>query len=197
MSRTVNVLLAAAVTVLPLSRCADDSGPTGASTTEASSTSGEVWHWALGRELFVDPLVTPYTADLDAGAGAEVVVPEQGFELVGDRYGRVASVILLAAGPDVSAYSGELPQPLTAPMTWQSTAADLGIVDDPAVACSTSTSSSTSTGADVGCTYDVVDHEGHLVTLTFAADSLDDLPTATLGSVEVSWRGMTSLYQPQ
>ena len=189
MSRIVNVLLAAAVTVLPLSRCADDSGPTGASTTEASSTSGEVWHWALGRELFVDPLVTPYTADLDAGAGAEVVVPEQGFELVGDRYGRVASVILLAAGPDVSAYPGELPQPLTAPMTWQSTAADLGIVDDPAVACST--------GADVGCTYDVVDHEGHLVTLTFAADSLDDLPTATLGSVEVSWSGRTSLYRPQ
>lgn len=190
MSRSVTVLLAAVLATVPLARCGDadpfDAGPYDAGAPRATSTSGEVWHWALGRELFVDPLVTSYSAGTDARAGAQVDVAQHGFTLVADRYGRVASVVLHAAGPDLSAYAGALPQALAAPTTWRSTAAHLGVADDPGLLCH-----------DGACRYDVVDHEGHLLTLTFTEPAADDPAVAWLCSVEVSWRGGSSLYHPQ
>lgn len=110
---------------------------------------GEIWEWALGKSMLTDPTLRDYVNSTPLGAGrvcygdpklcqqsppsaedalalTDVVrVPDQGFGLVPDEHGTVASVVLYNDLREHKyLYQGRLPEG----WTWDTTATDIGAV---------------------------------------------------------------------
>lgn len=111
--------------------------PTSSSSTAPASSSpqppaatGEIWQWALGKNVWSDPALQPYTRDLGRTSDTDVNVQSQGFQLTPDASGAVYSVTVYndetALGmpyveTNFNAYRGKLPMGLT----WNDTASDV------------------------------------------------------------------------
>ena len=118
-------------------------------TVVAAEPVGEIWEWALGKDMLTDPTLRDYVNSTPLGAGrvcygdpklcqesppspqdalalTDVVrVPSEGFGLVPDEHGKVVSVVLYNDLREQKyLYQGRLPEG----WTWASTAADLGDV---------------------------------------------------------------------
>lgn len=100
------------------------------SSSPAQAPSGEIWQWALGRNVWDDPALQPYTHDLGRTEDTDVNVQSQGFQLTPDSSGAVYSVTVYndetALGlpyveTNFNAYRGKLPLQLT----WSDTANDV------------------------------------------------------------------------
>ncbi len=118
-------------------------------TVVAAPPDGEIWEWALGKDILTDPTLRDYVNSTPLGAGrvcygdpnlcqqsppssqdalalTDVVrVPSEGFGLVPDEQAKVVSVVLYN---DIREhkylYQGRLPEG----WTWDTTATDLGDV---------------------------------------------------------------------
>ena len=142
---------------------------------------GEIWQWALGRDLFTDPALQPYTSQLGTDAQTEVFVHEEGFELTGDEFGDVTAVTVFndetmlgfpVSETSMSAYQGQLP----AGITWADTAAGLDLATGgPGVVCI----------GGIECSWSFVDDEGHDVVVSFAARDPDDFANSRIHWIEV------------
>ncbi len=118
-------------------------------TVAAAEPVGEIWEWALGKDMLTDPTLRDYVNSTPLGAGrvcygdpklcqesppspqdalalTDVVrVPNEGFGLVPDEHGKVVSVVLYNDLREQKyLYRGRLPEG----WTWDSTATDLGDV---------------------------------------------------------------------
>lgn len=118
-------------------------------TVVAAPPGGEIWEWALGKNMLTDPKLLDYVNSTPVGAGrvcygdpklcqesppspqdalalTDVVrVPSEGFGLVPDEHGTVVSVVLYNDLREQKyLYRGRLPEG----WTWDSTATDLGAV---------------------------------------------------------------------
>ena len=118
-------------------------------TVLAAPPGGEIWEWALGKDMLADPTLRDYVNSTPLGAGrvcygdpklcqesppspqdtlalTDVVrVPSEGFGLVPDEHGTVVSVVLYNDLREHKyLYQGRLPEG----WTWDSTATDLGDV---------------------------------------------------------------------
>ncbi|WP_421735285.1 hypothetical protein [Cellulomonas sp.] len=142
--------------------------------------AGEVWQWALGSNVWDDPRLARYAADLGApDTSVDVNANAEGFQLVLDSDGTVVSVVLFndetALGLPESptsfrAYPGELP----AGLTWSDTA-------DSVVARYGMGTQSGGWGTEVALTYAWTD--GASITLGFAATHEAELPGAPLHTI--------------
>ncbi|GAB2681800.1 hypothetical protein [Thalassiella azotivora] len=145
---------------------------------------GEVWQWALGRDLWSDPVFVTYTEDLgtDWGEpGTDVHVQSQGFSLTADDAGTVVAVTLYndetalglpASDSSFSADAGDLPGGLT----WADTASDLGIeYGAPGV----------SGGWGTTIVLDAETDDGYALSVTFLATHAEDLPGSPILNVVV------------
>ncbi len=91
-------------------------------TTPTPVAQGEIWQWALGRNVWEDRELQRYTHQLGSSEETDVMVQSQGFSLTPDGSGVVTAVTLFndetALGLPVSessfsAYQGRLPMGLT------------------------------------------------------------------------------------
>ena len=141
---------------------------------------GEIWQWALGSNVWDDPRLARYAADLGTpDTSVDVNANAEGFQLVLDSDGTVVSVVLFndetALGFPVSstsfrAYPGELP----AGLTWSDTA-------DSVVATYGMGTQSGGWGTEIAFTYAWTD--GISITLGFAATHEAQLPAAPLHTI--------------
>lgn len=110
------------------------SGSTAPAPSQSGDTAqppaGEIWQWALGRNVWDDPALQPYTHELGLTSDTDVNVQSKGFQLTADPSGTVYSVTvyndetalgLPGVETNFSAYSGALPLGLT----WSDTADDV------------------------------------------------------------------------
>ncbi|MEU8517659.1 hypothetical protein AB0C76_39700 [Kitasatospora sp. NPDC048722] len=110
-----------------LSPTAESSG-SGTPSTVIASPAGEVWEWALGRNVFTDPLFRPYLDDLTGSGihefsrGWEATVHSDGTVVAVNIYNDEASIGLGQSSTSYSAYTGRLPGGLL----WSDTAAEAG-----------------------------------------------------------------------
>jgi hypothetical protein len=61
---------------------------------EPATPSGEVWQWALGRNVWTDPDLQQYTQSLGDTHDTDVNVQSEGFQLTADSSGTVVAVTL-------------------------------------------------------------------------------------------------------
>ncbi|TCC20573.1 hypothetical protein [Kribbella sindirgiensis] len=160
-------------------------GPTYSHSPDPAVPSGEIWQWALGRNLWTDPGLAAYAEDLgtDWGdPGTDANVHSRGFQLTADSSGTVTAVTLYndesalgypAGETSFSAYQGSLPMGLT----WNTTATDLGVVYGAA-------NQTGGYGTEIAFTY--VTPGGEQVRLSFAARHERDLPGSPIHSITVS-----------
>ncbi|MBN9621321.1 MAG: hypothetical protein J0H43_16590, partial [Actinobacteria bacterium] len=99
-------------------------------TSETPVAAGEIWQWALGRNVWSDPDLQPYTQTLGRTWDTDVNVQSLGFQLTPDAAGAVVAVTVYndenALGypgteTNFAAYRGTLPLGLT----WAHTATDV------------------------------------------------------------------------
>ncbi len=115
----------------------------------AAEPQGEIWEWALGKDMLTDPTLRDYVNSAPGGPGRVcygdptlcqqsptnpqdilpasgiVKVPSEGFGLVPDEHGKVVSVVLYNdLLQHKYLYQGRLPEG----WTWGSNATDLGAV---------------------------------------------------------------------
>ena len=104
--------------------------PTPEPTTDTPVATAEVWQWALGRNVWSDPDLQPYTGSLGRTWDTDVNVQSYGFQLTPDASGVVTSVTVYndenalgypGSETNFRAYPGALPFDLT----WSHTATDV------------------------------------------------------------------------
>lgn len=96
-----------------------------------SVTTGEIWEWAIGRNVWTDPALEPYAREVGTDDGTDIDVQSEGFKLTLDSTGTVVVSVTVfndenALGlpgmeTNFSPYRGELPLGLT----WADTATSL------------------------------------------------------------------------
>lgn len=156
-----------------------------AAPTERATTAGEIWQWALGKNLWTDPSLRAYSRQLGVswGQSTDAEVQSQGFELTADSAGVVTSVTLYNDEADLGlpvsetsyqAYQGELPEGLT----WSSTGSDVG--------AEYGTQSMGGYGSGLPLAFDYASHDGHHLTITFNAKTAAELPSAPMLSIRVA-----------
>jgi hypothetical protein len=142
---------------------------------------GEIWQWAIGRNLWDDPALQQYARDLGTSwEHTDAHVQSQGFALTADGSGVVTAVTLFndetALGLPVSetsyrAYQGRLPLGIT----WRTTADDLISMFGPA-------NQSGGYGTSITFSYR---QAGHVLEVAFAARHERDLPGSRIHSIVV------------
>lgn len=156
--------------------------PTPEPTTETPVAAGEIWQWALGRNVWSDPDLQPYTQTLGRTWDTDVNVQSQGFQLTPDAAGAVVAVTLFndenalgypGSETNFRAYQGTLPLGLT----WAHTATDveqqLG-------------SDQRTGGWGTDITYAYATTDGFRVEVGFVARHDGDLPGSPIHFVRVS-----------
>lgn len=140
----------------------------------------EIWQWALGRNVWTDPGLRGYTADLGR-SDTDVNVLSQGFQLTLDASGVVVAVTLYndetmlglpASQTAFRAYRGTLP----AGLSWAATAASVQARYGAA-------NQSGGFGTDITFSYRTTD--GYLLELAFAARHESDLPSSPIHCITV------------
>jgi hypothetical protein len=180
------LLSVAALLVLALGAvsCAEQDyeprGPTNDSGSgdEPSAPRGEIWQWALGRDID-DPALRPYTLNMKGDAAN---VQPEGFALHFDTAQRVYLVSLYNDERSLGfeeentfgAYRGELPNGLSWDMTATDLLETLGEPDD---------AYTTGYGAELSFTYRNLD--GYAVEIMLAARHQRDLPTSPMHVINV------------
>jgi hypothetical protein len=163
----------------------DQGGGTGAGQDDPQAArAGEVWQWALGRDVWSDPALAPYTGDLGtdwADPDTDVHVQSEGFTLTPDASGTVVAVTVYndetalgfpPSSSSFSAYRGALPGGLT----WSDTASDLGVeYGAPEV----------SGGWGTSIVLSASTQDGHPLAITFLATHADDLPGSPIHSITI------------
>lgn len=159
--------------------------PTSSGTPDSSVPDGEIWQWALGRNLWTDPGLEAYAKDLGtdwSDPGTDANAHSQGFQLTADSTGTVTAVTLYndesalgypGADSNFSAYQGALPMGLT----WNDTAADLGAIYG-------AQNQSGGYGTDIVFAYRTSD--GHRIEVSFVARHEQDLPGSVIHSITVT-----------
>ncbi|WP_350275853.1 hypothetical protein [Kribbella sp. HUAS MG21] len=159
--------------------------PTDRNTPGATVPDGEIWEWALGRNLWSDPGLAAYAKDLGtdwSDPGTDANVHSRGFQLTADSSGTVTAVTLYNdesalgyPGEDTnfSAYQGSLPMGLT----WSTTATDLG-------AGYGAENQTGGYGTEIVFTYTTP--SGGRLEISFAARHERDLPGAAIHSITVA-----------
>lgn len=116
------------------SAVSSDTSPSGAGGNTDSSEAkptGEIWQWALGRDVFTDENLKQYSQSLGTTGHTDVDVQSEGFKLTVTS-GIVTAVTLYndetalgypGSSSNFTAYRGQLPLNLT----WQSTAGSMGV----------------------------------------------------------------------
>ena len=149
-------------------------------TTPTPVAQGEIWQWALGRNVWEDPQLQRYSRQLGSSEETDVMVQSQGFSLTPDGSGVVTAVTLFndetALGLPVSessfsAYKGRLPMGLT----WGTTARQMGAVYG---------ASNQSGGFGTSITFMYVS-DGYSLQVGFAARHERDLPQSPIHSIVV------------
>ena len=157
------------------------SSPAPATSTVPAATA-EIWRWALGRNVWSDPALQPYTHNLGRTPDTDVNVQSQGFQLTPDSSGAVTSVTLYndenalgypGSDTNFSAYQGSLPLGLS----WADSAAEVsGMLG--------SGSRAGGYGTDITFTY--LTDAGYRVEVGFAARHDADLPDSPIHYIKVS-----------
>ncbi|VBA41776.1 hypothetical protein LAUMK136_04220 [Mycobacterium attenuatum] len=168
-----------------------------------ATPSGEIWQWALGKNMLTDPTLRDYLNSAPGGPGrvcygdprlcqqstldpqdiralTDIVrVPSEGFGLVPDEHGIVVSVVLY---DDIREqkylYRGRLPEG----WTWDSTATDIGAVFG---APNMVAGFEQQPYVPIAFKYQTADHLYDL-RVEFAASTADELPGAHMRTVAVS-----------
>lgn len=149
-------------------------------TTPTPVAQGEIWQWALGRNVWEDPQLQRYTRQLGSSEETDVMVQSQGFSLTPDGSGVVTAVTLFndetalglpASESSFSAYQGLLPMGLT----WGTTAIQMGAVYG---------ASNQSGGYGTTITFTYVS-DGYSLQVGFAALHERDLPQSPIHSIVV------------
>lgn len=160
-------------------------GPTYVNSTEATVPNGEIWEWALGRNLWTDPGLVAYAKQLgtDWGdPGTDANVHSRGFQLTADSSGTVVAVTLYndetalgypGGDTNFSAYQGSLPMGLS----WTMTASDLGVGYG-------AENQTGGYGTDIAFTYSTPD--GDQLKVSFVARHEPDLPGSLIHSITVT-----------
>lgn len=155
---------------------------TPATSSAAPAVSGEIWQWALGRNVWNDAALQPYTHNLGRSWDTDVNVQSQGFQLTPDSSGTVTSVTVYndenalgypGSDTNFSAYQGRLPLGLS----WSDTATSVG------QRYGTGTQSG-GFGTDITCTYTT--RNGYRVEIGFVARHAGDLPNSPIHYIRVS-----------
>lgn len=156
--------------------------PAPATGTESATATGEIWQWALGRDVWSDPALQPYTHNLGRTMDTDANVQSRGFQLTPDSSGTVTSVTLYNDENDLgypgsetnfSAYQGSLPLELS----WDDTATEVS---------QTLGSGSRSGGYGTDITFTYVTDDGYRVEVGFAARHDADLPDSPIHYIRVS-----------
>ena len=151
-------------------------------TTERPTPSGEIWQWALGRDVWNDPALQRYAHDLGRSDDTDVNVQSEGFQLTVDSTGTVTAVTLYnnenalglpGAETNFSAYEGTLPMGLS----WNDTASDIGAEYGAA---------NQSGGYGTSITFAYTTNDGYRVDVAFLAGHESDLPASPIHSITVS-----------
>lgn len=144
--------------------------------------AGEVWQWALGRNVWDDSALQPYTHDLGRTSDTDVNVQAQGFQLTPDSSGNVYSVTVYndetalgfpGTDTNFSAYRGALPLGLT----WADTASDV-------IAKYGTGNQAGGYGTPITFTY--VTNDGYRVEVGLLAAHESDIPGSPLHYITVS-----------
>ncbi|HET9649319.1 MAG TPA: hypothetical protein VFP34_13975 [Microlunatus sp.] len=152
--------------------------PTDSSTS--SDATAEIWFWALGRNVWTDPALIPYTGGLGYG-DTDVNLHAAGVQLALDPQGTVTSVTVYndenalgypGSETNFSAYAGMLPLGLT----WSD---DVSSVD----ASHALVSESGGFGTEIVHTF--VDN-GLRIDVTFTARHSNELPGASIHGITVA-----------
>jgi hypothetical protein len=173
MAAMVAALVAALVALL--SGCGSDGGGGGGSAPE-----GEVWQWALGRNIWTDEALQQYSSNVGRELSTDIDRLEDGFKLTFDSSGVVTMVTVfndetaigLPGTGNYSAYRGALPGGLS----WDATAADLGAEYG-------TTNQTGGNGTDIVFAYQSED--GYLFDVGFAARHARDLPGSPIHFIQV------------
>jgi len=148
---------------------------------EEPAAEGEIWEWALGRNIWTDPDLAAYGRNLGRTWDLEAHVQSQGFSLNPDSSGVIVSVTLYndetalglpVSSSSFSAYQGMLPGGLD----WSMTADDLDLLDGEQQG-----------GGIAGLYYQFAmeTSDGYLLTVEIATAHADELPDAPMHSIEV------------
>lgn len=141
--RTHSTLLAFALAAVLVTGCGDsddgraDPTPSPPSTSDTPTPlpgpsdgvdlpAGEVWQWALGQNVWEDPLYTLSQEQSFSPGSTDVYANTLGFSLTPDEQGVVRVVTLFNAGTGMVAYPGRLPGGLDWSMTGSDLVAELG-----------------------------------------------------------------------
>lgn len=159
-----------------LGGCGSDGGGGGGGSTP----EGEIWQWALGRNIWTDDALRPYSANVGREWSTDIDRLEDGFKLSFDSAGVVTMVTLFndetALGVpgtgNYSAYRGELPEGLT----WAATSTELGAEYGAA-------NQRGGYGSDIVFTYQ--SEGGYLFDVGFAARHASDLPGSPIHFIQV------------
>jgi hypothetical protein len=164
----------------PVDGDADDDGGDEAATP-ADSPSGEIWQWAIGRNVWTDPYLRRYSAGLGRSSRTDVNVKSEGFQLTLDGSGAVAAVTLYndetslgfpASSSNFEAYRGGLPGDLS----WDTTPEDIDAsYGDP--------NRSGGFGTEIRFTYQA--GAGYLIEVAFTARHERDLAGSSIHSITV------------
>lgn len=179
MGIVVPLVVALIAVVVPACDRSDSAG-----TAVPADPPSEIWQWALGRNVWTDPALQPYSRNLGMDSyHLEISVQSQGFRLIPDDVGNVSMVRLVNdeaklgynwGGTPFKAYQGQLPDGLS----WNYTAGDLGVdCSAPGVSCL------------MGAEQQRYTRDGsYRLRIVFAVTSqnLDQLPYAPMLSIDVT-----------
>lgn len=156
--------------------------PTPEPTTDEPVATGEIWQWALGRNVWSDPDLQPYTQTLGRTWDTDVDVQSLGFQLTPDASGAVVAVTVYndenalgypGSETSFAAYRGTLPLGLT----WAHTATDVEQLLG---------SDNRTGGWGTDITYAYTTTDGLRVEVGFVARHDGDLPGSPIHFVRVS-----------
>lgn len=153
--------------------------PEQADTTPA--TIGEIWQWAIGRNVWDDDNLYKYTHELGRSS-TDVNVQSEGFQLTLDGSGTVTAVTLYndetalgfpASSSNFYAYKGVLPSGLS----WRTTPEDIGAAYGAA---------NQSGGFGTEITFAFRTSDGYRLEVGFNARHESDLPGSLVHSITVT-----------
>ena len=146
--------------------------------------TGEIWEWALGRNVFEDPALYKLTSQLGHAPDydTDINVQSRGYQLTMDSEGTVVQVTLYndenelgypGSETNFSAYSGRLPGGLT----WQETASTMG--------AQANGENQVGGGWGIEYSFRYATQDGYRLEVTFAAAHSDELAEAPIHSIGV------------
>ncbi|HET9170392.1 MAG TPA: hypothetical protein VFN97_13195 [Actinospica sp.] len=150
--------------------------------SETPKSAGEIWQWALGRNVWADSSLRPYSGSLGTTSDTDLNVQSQGFKLSFDSSGTVTEVTLFndetaiglpSSSSSFTAYRGSLP----AGLSWQDTASTLGEQYG---------AQNQTGGYGTDITFTHVTGDGYEVQIAFAARHASDLPNSPIHYIAVS-----------